>query len=306
MIRREFPIPARLNLAIAGLQLTLLCGCLWAAGRVDSWWVVAGLSLAYGIVMNSAYAMLHEAEHNLLHPNRTINQAVGTILAFFFPAPFHLIRQGHIGHHIRNRSDDEAFDLYFDDENRWWKCVQLYGTLTGLFWVLIYLTNLVVLVKPAIVAPSRARFNRPTEAFLESLNPKYRRLVQLEALIIVALHASLIVWWHIPIAHYAAVLFGFGFLWSAMQYAHHYGTVRDVAKGAMNLKTTPMLDWIWLNHNWHLNHHMRPTVPWLYLPRLTEQDAPRGHLVSAYLREWRGPQFSSEHVENRYAGKVIN
>ena len=64
----------------------------------------------------------------------------------FFPAPFHLIRQGHIGHHIRNRSDDEAFDLYFSNESRFWKCVQLYGTLTGLFWVLIYVTNLVVLL----------------------------------------------------------------------------------------------------------------------------------------------------------------
>jgi hypothetical protein len=28
-------------------------------------------------------------------------------------------------------------------------------------------------------------------------------------------------------------------------------------------------------------------------------------LVKAYLREWRGPKFSDEHVENRYAGKVI-
>ena len=30
-----------------------------------------------------------------------------------------------------------------------------------------------------------------------------------------------------------------------------------------------------------------------------------GSLVRAYLREWRGPQPATEHVENRYAGKVI-
>jgi len=46
-------------------------------------------------------------------------------------------------------------------------------------------------------------------------------------------------------------------------------------------------------------------VPWVYLPTLSEPNETRGSLVKAYLREWRGPKFSDEHVENRYAGKVI-
>jgi len=53
---------------------------------------------------------------------------------------------------------------------------------------------------------------------------------------------------------------------------------------------------------------LSPTVPWLYLPVLSaeaEDREPRGSLLRAYLREWRGPQFSAKHVENRYAGKVI-
>ncbi|HLX06365.1 MAG TPA: fatty acid desaturase [Thermoanaerobaculia bacterium] len=305
MSRSAFPIPARLNLGIAAVQLVLLCTILWAAGQVHGWGWVALLALAYGVTMNSGYAMLHEAEHNLLHPNPVINQTVGAVLALFFPAPFHLIRQGHLGHHIRNRSDDEAFDLYFEDENRFWKYLQLYGTLTGLFWVLILLTNFVVAFRPAIIAPRRARRNRPTAAFLESLNPRYRRLVQLEAWAAILLHAAMIYCWRIPLPAYFAVLFGFGFIWSAMQYAHHYGTVRDVAKGALNLRTIGILDRAWLNHNWHLNHHQHPTVPWVYLPSLSGGGEERGSLVRAYLREWRGPRFSTERVENRYAGKVI-
>lgn len=306
MNTRDYPIPAGKNLVIACSQLVVLPAILWAAGQAHQWWGIALLSLAYGIAMNSGYAMLHEAEHNLLHPNPILNQALGALLALFFPAPFHLIRQGHIGHHIRNRSDDEAFDLYFDDENQFWKYVQLYGTLTGMFWVLILVTNFIVLFKPTIITPRYTCFNRPTEAFLESLNPKYRRLIQFEALAAILLHASMIYFWKIPLLNYAAVMFGFGFIWSAMQYAHHYGTVRDVQKGAMNLKTFRLLDLIWLNHNWHLNHHMRPTVPWLYLPRLSGAQEVRGSLLAAYLREWHGPQFSTERVENRYAGRVIN
>src|SRR5262249_19292827 len=82
----------------------------------------------------------------------------------------------------------------------------------------------------------------PTDAFLESLNPRYRPLIQLEALAAILLHAAMIYFWKIPILNYLVVMFGFGFMWSAMQYAHHYGTVRDVQKGAMNLKTFPLLD----------------------------------------------------------------
>lgn len=298
-------IPARLNLAIAAAQLVLLCLILRAAGRVESWGAIAALSLAYGVVMNSAYAMLHEGEHNLLHPDRVVNDGVAAVLALFFPAPFHLIRQGHIGHHIRNRSDDEAFDLYFDDENRFWKYVQLYGTLTGLFWVLIFATNVVVLFRPSIISARQARFDRTTQAFAESLNPRYRRLIQAEALLIVLVHGAMIYFWRIPLATYVAVMFGFGFMWSAMQYAHHYGTVREVQKGAMNLRTFYLLDVIWLNHNWHLNHHMAPTVPWVYLPFLSDPAEPRGSLLTAYARMWRGPRFSSERVQNRYAGRVI-
>ena len=300
---RTYRIPARLNLWIAATQLMLMLGLLWAAGQVTHWSAVLALAVGYGITMNSAYAMLHEAEHGILHPSRRVNDMVGTVLALFFPAPFHLIRQSHLGHHVRNRSDDEAFDLYFENENRFLKCIQLYGTLTGLFWVLIYVTNIFVLLSPSLTLP--ARINRTTEAFLESLNPRYHRLIQLEALAVIALHVGLVWAWHIPLAHYAAVMFGFGFTWSAMQYVHHYGTTRDVLNGACNLRTFRLLDLVWLNHNWHLNHHAQPTVPWIYLPLLYETTEDRRNLLSAYLHMWRGPRLATEHVQNRFAGKII-
>jgi fatty acid desaturase len=306
MRRIDFAIPGRTNLCIAALLLCVLPSLLWMAGQVDQWWALLLLSLGFGIVGNSTYAMLHEAEHNLLHPNARINHAAGVCLALFFPAPYHLLRQGHLGHHIRNRSDDDAFDLYFEGENRFWKYLQLYGTVTGMFWVLIAITNVVLVFRPSIIAPKYSTFNRPTEAFLESLNPKFGRLIQLEALAAIGLHAAMIYFWDIPFLHWLAVMFGFGLSWSSMQYAHHYGTVRDVRRGAMNLKTFAWLDLVMLNHNWHLNHHMHPSIPWIYLPHLSDAPEPRGNLSAAYLRVWRGPRFSTERVENRHAGKIFN
>jgi fatty acid desaturase len=302
-----YPIPAKLNLLIAATQFSALLALLWTAGKVTSWWSIALVAVTYGLVMNSAYALLHEAEHGILHPNRRLNDGIGAALALFFPAPFHLIRQGHIGHHMRNRSDDEAFDFYFEGENPVWKWLQLYGTLTGLFWIVIALSNFVALLFPFVLKPKNAAFDRPTEALLESLNPKFQRLIRIEAFCAILLHATLLWWWQVPILHYLAVLFGFGVIWSALQYVHHFGTTRDVRKGARNLKTFSLLDILWLNHNWHLNHHLSPTVPWPYLPFIYQgEEFSRGSLFRAYLRMWRGPRFTRERVQNRYAGKIIN
>ncbi len=301
-----YPLPGRLNLVIAGLQLAALVGLLWAAGRVTGGWALLAVALGYGLVMNSAYALLHEAEHNLLHPDRRLNLAVGVVLALFFPAPFHLLRQGHLGHHVRNRSDDEAFDFYFEGESVLWKHLQFYGILTGFFWVMVVASNLLALLIPGLLKPKSAAWDRPTAALLETLNPRFESLVRLEAAAVLGLHVTLNLAFAIPVWSHLAVLAGFGVSWSALQYVHHYGTERDVLKGAMNLRTFAPLDLLLLNHNWHLNHHLSPTVPWLYLPFVQgDPDEPRGGLVRAYLRMWKGPRFTDVRIKNRHAGKII-
>ena len=41
MDNANYPIPKRLNLAIAGAHLTLLLGLFWMVGQVESNWAVA-------------------------------------------------------------------------------------------------------------------------------------------------------------------------------------------------------------------------------------------------------------------------
>lgn len=302
----SFAIPWRQNLAIAALQSAAALTIFWAAGQAEQWWQIGLLALAFAILGNSIYALMHEAEHGILHPNRRINDVVGVYLALYFPAPFHLLRQGHLGHHQRNRSDDEAFDFYFDGENPLWKWLQLYGILTGLFWLTIVMANVLVVACPFLFRRRYVEFDRPSAALVESLNPRYWRAIRGEALAAVTMHA-LIVWaGEIPIASYAAVYFGFGFSWSAMQYVHHFGAERDVVHGARNLWLGWPIDALWLHHNWHHVHHEHPTVPWKYLPELArKQSGKREFLIWHYFRMWRGPRYTEQHVENRYAGRVI-
>ena len=306
--QEKFPIPAKTNLGIAALQIASMLAIFHTAATVAWPWLLL-LGTTYALIMNSAYAMLHEAEHGLLHPRRPVNEGVGVVLALFFPAPFHLLRQGHIGHHLRNRSDDEAFDFYFEGESKIWKHLQLYGILTGLFWFVIVLGNAIAALHPKLLTARFAAWDRPTRALLESLNPRYMRAIRVESIAVFAFHALLIWMWEIPVWRHLAILTSFGILWSALQYVHHFGTVRDVKFGARNLRTWSLIDRLWLNHNWHLNHHIEPTVPWIYLPQVEAAgkhgEEPRRRILRSYLRMWRGPALTEERIENRYAGKII-
>jgi len=303
---RFYRIPARLNLFLAGAQLVILPSLLLLTGLTQIWWQVGILALVYGLVMNSAYVLLHEAEHNILHPNRKLNDTLGVLLALFFPVSYHLIRQGHIGHHWRNRSDDEAFDFYFEGESRVWKYLQLYGILTGCFWIVVVLSNFLAVFLPSSLKPRYDRVDRPTQALMESLNPRYLRWIRLESLAVLLLHSGLIYFAGLPIGPYLLVLFGFGFIWSALQYLHHFNTERDVLKGARNVKTWRWLDALWLNHNLHRNHHSAPTVPWIHLPQITPPDGGETEgMVKNYFRMWRGPRLTRIRVENRYRGRII-
>ena len=299
-------IPVRFNATIVVAQLVAIAACLWAAARVEGTWALGGLALGFGIVMNSVYSIIHEAEHAMLFPRRRWNDGVGACMALFFPAPFHLIRQGHLGHHLRNRSDDEAFDFYFEEDHRVWKVLVWYGILTGFYWVVVVLSNLVFLVLPFRGDKKYWQVDQASTAFMESLNPGYRGLIRIECAAAIALHGVLVWALHIPLVNYAVMYAGFGFMWSAMQYVHHYGTERHVTRGARNLWIWAPLDWLWLNHNWHLTHHQHPSIPWIHLPATDTEGAPRrGFLLTAYLRMWRGPRLARERVENRYAGKLI-
>ena len=301
---KNHPIPERLNIFLAVLIVSLCLLILWASGQVNGWGSVGLLAVVYAFVMNAGYALGHEAEHDIFHSNKTINDIAGAALAIFFPASFQLRRQGHIGHHLRNRTDDEAFDFYVEGESRFWKFLQFYGILTGFFWVVIVLSNFIAVVKPTWLAQRKVTFDRASVALQDSLNPRYFQLIRLEGILVLTVHGAMLYLFSIPFWRYFAVLSGFGFLWSTLQYIHHYGTVRDVQKGACNLRTWRVFDLIWLNHHWHLNHHLSPTTPWIYLPELKSEDV-RLSFWKAYFRMWRGPQMAAEPVENRHAGRII-
>jgi fatty acid desaturase len=168
------------------------------------------------------------------------------------------------------------------------------------------LANLLLPFRPRLLSASRASFDRPTAALLESLNPRYDLLIRLESVALLLLHGGLVFTGLVPWTIWLTLVGAFGVSWSSMQYMHHYHTERDVHKGARNLRTFRWLDTLWLNHNWHQRHHEHPHIPWTQLPHLGEgPSAPRESMLQAWLRQWRGPTFAPRSHPNPHAGKSI-
>lgn len=300
-------IPDALNAGIVAAQLAGIFACFVTAALTTSTGALVAIAVGFALLMVSVYSVIHEAEHGILFSNPRLNASAGVLMAAFFPGPFHLLRQGHIGHHLRNRSDDEAFDLWFEGESPAWKWIQWIGILTGAFYVMVVLGNVVVLFLPFLLNRKWFAFDRPSAAFMDALNPKYARLVALEAAGVIALHVAIVWLLGVPVWRYVALYGAFGCLWSALQYVHHYGTERHVSRGARNLWIGWPIDKLWLDHNWHRTHHEHPTVSWVHLREIGEASGgePRKFLPWVYLTMWRGPRKATERVANRFAGRVV-
>jgi fatty acid desaturase len=297
-------IPDLPNAAIVMLQLLLIGACISACAVVrGGWWIL--LAAAFVLTMNSVYFAIHEAEHGLLFSNRRINHAAGTVLALFLPASYMFIRNVHLAHHIHNRSDEEVFDVYSTDDPAWWKKFQFFGILTGGFWLTLVLGNIVFVLIPMRWLSRAAQFDRPSAAVMRYVTPHNQWRIRIQAWTVLTLHSTIALWLGSAAIRYALIYAMFGVSWSTLQYVHHYGTGRDVLRGAKNLRYGRILDRLWLNHGWHLTHHLHPTVPWLHLQQVAADNEPRTEsLVNAYLKMWRGPILTTEHVKNRYDGIV--
>jgi fatty acid desaturase len=292
------------NTAVVSVQLLAIFSCIAACKIVDlRWWIVLGV--VFVLTMNSVYFSIHEAEHGLLFSNRRANNAAGTLLSFFLPASFTFIRNAHLAHHIHNRSDEEVFDVYTSDDPAWWKQFQFFGILTGVFWVTLVLGNLALAIVPMRWLSNAAQLDRHSAAIMKYVNRRNKWRIRAEAWAVLILHST-IAWqlgsWAI---RYAMIYLVFGISWSTLQYVHHYGTCRDVLRGAKNLRYGPVLDLLWLNHGWHLTHHLHPTVSWVHLREVGSDAEPcTESLASAYLKMWRGPILTTDHVKNEYDGIV--
>lgn len=96
-----------------------------------------------------------------------------------------MIQVTHQGHHLRNRTDHEMFDMYYPTDNRLLRTLQWYSILCGLFWPVVPLGALLFAVCPAVLRARLFRHERSSSYLLGDIRSAEITWIRLEVAAIV-------------------------------------------------------------------------------------------------------------------------
>lgn len=295
ILRHELAIPSRLNAILVAGVSGLFFLLIWLGGAATDWAELLAIALAFAIVMIPVYSLIHEAEHASLMPRQKLNDALGIWLCLFFGVSFTFFRHCHLRHHRKNRTASEAWDLVTPDQSRWKRAVNLYVMMSGLGYLLIFLSNVFFLINPRLIYAGVFQRHQEIASFLEgSDNADKIPHIRIESAGVIAFHVLLIATSGISFAQWAVLYAVHAFVWSSQNYVNHAFASRDVVHGAHNLYVPRLLTPIYLNFNLHLAHHQHPQVPWRHLPKLVPAETITISFFRNYLRLWGGPRRTTE------------
>jgi fatty acid desaturase len=287
----RYPIPGRLNMALAAVEIVAAFALLSAASHARSLWAILLSAVAFTFLMQLGFGLAHEAAHGKLHPSPRVNEGFGICLYSLFPGSYHLFSIAHLIHHQRNRSDAELEDYILPTETPWLKRVTYYLLLCGLFWLLTPPAVLGIALWPArsIQMPAPGMNAGVSLRYLQLLNSVSPGRVRRDLLVTVAIWTAAWLLLHLRLSHLAMCYAAFAFGWASQQYIYHVRTPRHVVLGALDLRLARPFRLLYLNFNYHLTHHVAAGIPWIYLPRIAAAPPERGFLA-AYLDQWRPPE----------------
>ena len=290
--QKKYPIPEVLNVAILLITIPIIWVLLWAASHLSLGWALLA-ALLFSQLNHTIFSLLHEAVHGVFSRNGFRNELFGSICAAMFPTSLRLQRIAHLGHHKRNRTDQDLYDYYLPGESKRRRNFHLYtGNLLGFYWFCIPESNLLYLVAPwlytskwFVEGPARALGFEP---YIKEIAKQRKLRIWLECLWALVYQVAVFIlldlnWFGWLLCHYF-----FALHWSALQYVDHAWSARDIVNGAWNLKVSRPARLLALNYHYHLAHHQHPDVPWVYLPLLVDQKEKQPTFWSIYFRLWGG------------------
>lgn len=322
-------IPVRLNLLLSALALAL-SAWLWLVlplllpGAPGLGWTLVVVVLA----TTSYWSLLHEGIHAMLHPDRRLNDALSRLLAIGFPAPFAVLRFGHLKHHQFNRTAVDRSEV-FDAAcmRRWHAALRYYPHLLIGLYASEVAALLLVWLPPALLRRLASRLTEQPDLLLKSaprpaaarqpprgdeeplgrpgvllksiekqlLRPDVLRDMRRDCAASLALMV-VSVWLYGPHAWMLLLaLLGRGVLISLTDNAYHYATPLHTPGGdvrfARNLRLPHLASRLILHFNYHAVHHRHPALPWCALPAAAQADAfsDAPAYVPALLQQLRGP-----------------
>tara|TARA_B100000959_G_C14922503_1_gene600119 strand:- start:49 stop:996 length:948 start_codon:yes stop_codon:yes gene_type:complete len=292
--KKQYPISQKLNISLLLLIILGWGGFQYIASQTQAFWMIFFYGVCFSVLMMTCYSLLHESAHDLLFQNNTANYMGGAILALTFIFPITAFKKMHHGHHLRNRTDLEMFDLYYPSDNKLFKVLCWYAILLGLWWIMIAVLTIIAIILPSICIIIFR--NKPlwinSYAFLDISKSDLVK-IQLEAFSVIIFQIGMFFLLDLNLIPYL-ILYGIHAIsWSSQNYIYHAFAPRDTLNGAHNLGMNPVLKPIYLNINHHLVHHHHPEIPWVHLPKFVESGQTSNY-GKAYLQLWKGPRLTTE------------
>jgi fatty acid desaturase len=286
-----------LNIIINILALTTSIYSLYLASHAGHWVHFLMAVIVFSYTNNTLFALLHESVHRIYSSKGWVNECAGILNGAMFPTGLTFQRICHLGHHLRNRTDHEMFDMYYPDDNLFLKRAQFYSILTGIYWITIPLGWLIYLFIPwsyRLLKSENKAIKHTGAIMLHPFidHPKKWR-IRFELVFVIFFHIFLLKVFQLNFLSTFICYWVFGLVWGSLQYADHAWSPRDVLKGAWNLKTNPITRAFFLNYHFHQVHHMNPKLPWNHLPAHVESGSPSPSFWKIYLEMWKGPRPAS-------------
>ncbi|MBY0517827.1 MAG: fatty acid desaturase [Bacteriovoracaceae bacterium] len=283
-----------LNLSINLAAIFLFLMCLYVVSHSESIPVILGCIFLFSYVANTIFALLHESVHRVYSHTEWLNEIMGIINGALFPTGLTFQRVCHLGHHLRNRTDHEMFDMYYEEDNLFLKRAQFYSILTGIYWLTIPIGWLTYLICPwsyRLLKTDNVAIKHTGAIMLHPFidHPKKWR-IRFELLFVIALQVAIYLLLDLKFLQTLACFWVFGLFWGSLQYADHAWSPRDILKGAWNLKVNPITRWFFLNYHYHQVHHMNPKLPWNHLPKHVDPHEPQPSFLKIYFEMWKGPR----------------
>jgi fatty acid desaturase len=244
------------HLLVAGRQAALYLVCLWGMITYDQPWIWLPLAALQGTVILSFIILLHEVVHESVtdETRPSLMRLLGLLYAMPSAISASQFTRWHLDHHreLGSTTEDPKRAYLSPKRNaRWYKA--LYMT-AGLF---------VIYAKAATTAA-------------KGYEPALRRTITIERLSNIALHLLLVAGiWHwfggeAVLRAYVVPLFVFfppAFMLNRLG-QHYWVDPKDPAKWSTRVDGSPLVNFLFLHSNHHIEHHYFPRVPLYRLKRL--------------------------------------
>ena len=242
------------------LGLLLISGYAMHSGK-DSLWFIPLLFVYGTVIAVPAYALSHECAHGTAFRTRWLNEILFWLSSLIYYEEPYYRRYAHARHHSYTWQNGLDAQMPFDTPM----------TFSG--WLLeVSGFGYFIFVTQTLLANATGKFSASTREFTPvSELPKLKWGARgfLSTYVIIAISISLgadFLFWYLVLPRLAGnpILFLYGLI----QHVDMEEDQMDLRKSTRSFTTNAFSRFIYMNMNYHVEHHMYPTVPFHAMPKL--------------------------------------